>query len=653
MSLVQRAVAAIEYRVEAVNRPVQVVVQSELVANEPLPAADGDPWASAVLSAPWRSEAVACDRARVELVHRTEHSGLMMAAAMDHLVDGPDSTNVLAECFADLGRVTVTASLQPGEQLRLVKFVTYGWSAQRTSQALRDQVDAALTAARQRGWDGLVDEQRAYLDDFWARADVEIDGDAQIQQAVRYALLQMLQAGARAEQRAIPAKGLTGTGYDGHAFWDSETFVLPVLIYTLPEAAKHALIWRHATMPAALERAAQLGLEGAAFPWRTISGVECSGYWPAGTAAFHVNADIADAVLRYLHATGDTAFERRYGLELLAQTARLWRSLGHHDAQGRFRIDGVTGPDEYSAIADNNVFTNLMAQQNLVAAADVAERNPERARQLGIDEEEMAAWRDAAAAMVVVFDEVLGVHPQSEGYTRHEVWDFAGTTAERYPLLLHFPYFDLYRKQVVKQADLVLAMHLRGDAFTPEQKAANFAYYEALTVRDSSLSACTQAVMAAEVGHLELAYDYLTEAALMDLADLEHNTADGVHIASLAGTWNALVAGLGGMRQLDGSLRFAPQLPEGIDRLAFGIVFQGRNVRVEVTRAATSYQLVAGEAIELFHFGRPITVESGAPMRCEPSPRRWTAVPGSSPLTQPFGREPKRRGVSGTIDAGR
>ena len=297
-----------------------------------------------------------------------------------------------------------------------------------------------------------------------------------------------------------------------------------MLTYTAPRAAADALRWRHSTLDLARDRAAQLGLAGAAFPWRTIRGHECSGYWPAGTAAFHIGADIADAVVRYQHAADDEPFEREVGIELLVETARLWRSLGHHDAQGRFRIDGVTGPDEYSAIADNNVYTNLMAQRNLRAAADAVGRHPRRAAELGADFEEAATWRHAAESMIVLWDDDLGVHPQSEGFTDHQTWDFAATDASQYPLLLHFPYFDLYRKQVVKQADLVLALHACGDAFTDEEKARDFAYYEALTVRDSSLSACTQAVVAAEVGHLELAYDYFGEAALMDLHDLEHNT---------------------------------------------------------------------------------------------------------------------------------
>ncbi len=641
VSLVQRAVAAVDYVVEAVGDPVRLVVQSELVANEPLPPADDDPRVSAVLESPLRSEAHFSDNARVELLHRTEQSGLVVGAAMDHVVEGPRSPVVAAESFHDLGRVTVTASLEPGERLRITKFVTYGWSAARSRQAMRDQVDAALTAARQTGWDGLVAEQRTYLDDFWGRADVEVDGDAEIQQAVRFALFHVLQASARAERRAIPAKGLTGPGYNGHAFWDTETFVLPVLTYTVPSAARFALSWRHATLPMAIDRAAQLGLQGAAFPWRTITGAECSGYWPAGTAAFHVGADIADAVVRYLDATGDEAFEADTGLELLVHTARLWASLGHHDAHGRFRIDGVTGPDEYSAVADNNIYTNLMARHNLQAAAAVAGRNAERAHELGIDDEEMAAWRDAAQAMTVPFDDHLGVHPQAEAFTSHQIFDFAAMTPEQYPLLLHVPYFDLYRKQVVKQADLVLALHLRGDAFTEEQKAANFNYYEALTVRDSSLSACTQSVMAAEVGHLDLAYDYLAETALMDLDNLEDNTRDGLHVAALAGTWIALVAGFGGMRERDGCLSFAPRLPDGIGRLAFGVVFRGRPLHAEVTPEATTYRSAGEDALEIVHFGEKVSV-GGGDVVC-PTPTSRLRPPRLPPPSQPAGRAPLRR----------
>ena len=637
VSLVQRAIAAISYEVEAVDDGMWVVVQSELVANEALPERPADPRASAVLKAPLQPEENSNRPAGAVLVHRTAVSGLRVAAAMGHEVQAPPSLDETVESFEDLARYTVTAVLKPGEKLRLVKYVAYGWSEARSEPAVRAQVEGALAGATRIGWDGLVQEQRSYLDDFWARADVEVEGDAEIQQAVRFALFHVLQAGARAQGRSIPAKGLTGTGYDGHAFWDTEAFVLPVLTYTVPHASADALRWRHDTLPLAKERAGQLGLKGAAFPWRTITGAECSGYWPAGTAAFHIDADIAAAVIRYVAATGDTGFEKTIGLELLIETARLWRSLGHHDGQGRFRIDGVTGPDEYSAIADNNVYTNLMAKHNLLSAAAAAERYSDKALECGVDAEEVASWRDAAAAVFIPYDEVLGVHPQAEGFTSHEVWDFAGTSPEQYPLLLHFPYFDLYRKQVVKQADLVLAMCVRHEYFTDEQKARNFAYYEALTVRDSSLSACTQAVMAAEVGHLQLAGDYLAEAALMDLDDLEHNTRDGLHVASLAGTWIALVAGLAGMREHEDTLGFKPRLPSGITRLAVNLSLHASRLRVEITADTVTYRLLDGPTLRILHDGQPINVAADSPVT-KPIAR----IPPPAPLHQPQGRAPNR-----------
>ncbi|MBV9797940.1 MAG: glycoside hydrolase family 65 protein [Solirubrobacterales bacterium] len=635
VSFVQRAVAAILYEVEPLEATIPVVVQSELVANETLPSSESDPRAAASPACPLASVESVSFELRAILVHSTKQSQLTLGAAMDHIIDGPEGTEARAESFPDVARLRISFDVEPGKPLRLFKFLAYGWSSQRSVDAIRSQVAMAVEEAKHTGWDGLVAAQRAYLDEFWERADVEVEGDAQLQQAVRFGLFHTLQSGARAEQRAIAAKGLTGPGYDGHTFWDTESFVLPVLTYTVPQAAGDALRWRHRTLDLARDRAKQLGFRGAAFPWRTIRGQECSGYWPAGTAAFHINADIADAVARYHAATGDTDFDRDIGVELLVETARLWRSIGHHDAVGEFRIDGVTGPDEYSALGDNNVYTNLMAQRNLREAAKAAERNLDRAEELGVDDEEVASWRDAADAVRVPYDRNLGVHPQADGFTDHERWNFAATSPDEYPLLLHFHYFDLYRKQVVKQADLVLALHVRGDAFTPEQKAHDFAYYEPLTVRDSSLSACTQAVVAAEVGHLELAYAYLRECALMDLDDLEHNTRDGVHIASLAGSWIGAVAGLGGMRDFDGELTFAPRLPRALTRLTFRLAFRGRQLKVDVTPAQASYSLTSGKTLEIAHHGKPVTIR--------PKKKTVARIPPAPALEaphQPPGREP-------------
>jgi alpha,alpha-trehalose phosphorylase len=658
VSLTQRAVAAIRYSVTPVTppgkpsaeepadapdgEPLRVVVLSEIVANEEIPVTAADPRAAAMLAEPLVSEehyAVDGKSPRAVLVHGTRMSKLRLAAGMAHEITGPKRMALNVESFPDVGRLTVAAELPQGEELRIVKYLGYGWSSQRSRPALVDQVAGALAAAELTGWHGLLKEQRDFLDAFWEGADVEVDGDVEIQQAVRFGLFHILQAGARAEQRPVPAKGLTGTGYDGHTFWDTEAFVLPVLTYTHPSAVADALRWRFMTLDIAREHAAELGLAGAAFAWRTIRGQECSGYWPAGTAAFHINADIAAAVVKYLDATHDEPFEREVALPILVETARLWRSLGQHDMNGNFRIEGVTGPDEYSAIKDNNVYTNLMAQHNLAAAADLVAKLPDEARELGVTSEEAASWRDAAGDMFIPYDSSLGVHPQHDGFTSYARWDFKDTPPENYPLLLHYPYFQLYRKQVVKQADVVLAMQLRPDAFTPEQKLRNFDYYEAITVRDSSLSACTQAVMAAEVGHLQLAYDYLAEAAFMDLQDREHNTKDGLHIASLAGAWTALVGGFGGMRTGPDGLSFIPKLPPGLARLSFRMRYRGRIVHVEVHHDAASYSLITGDTLRITHHGEPLTVGK------DPVTLKIPVPPILPPPSQPEGRVPfTRRG---------
>lgn len=640
VSFSRRSVAAIVYDVEPLDGDLYIAVQSDLLANEPLNGGlPTDPRSAAALAAPLVPQLAAGRGEAGVLVHRTRRSGLRAAVGMDHTFEVPAKVDSSVEVTDDLARLTIAAWLPRGSRFRLVKFLAYGWSHRRSAAALRDQVEGALATAKLAGWEELATEQQAFLDDYWRSADVQLDGDPELQQAVRFAMFHILQAAVRAEQQPIPAKGLTGPGYDGHAFWDAETFVLPVLTYTSPDSARDALIWRHKTLPLARTRAEMLGHRGAAFPWRTIRGEECSGYWPAGTAAFHVNADVADATARYVAATRDEDFERSYGVELLVETARLWASLGHFDSDGQFRIHGVTGPDEYTAVVDDNVYTNLMAQRNLREAVAACERWPQVASGLGVDAGELSRWRRAADEIYLPYDSALGVHSQSQGFTQHAEWDFDATPPEKYPLLLNYPYFEIYRKQVVKQADLVLAMHLRGDAFTPEQKERNFAYYEARTVRDSSLSATTQAVVAAEVGHLDLAYDYWREVALTDLHDLHHNIHHGLHIASLAGAWNVAVAGFGGMRDFDGRLTFAPRLPSALTRLCFRLIFQGSHLEVEINRHTTIYRVLSGKPVDLAHHGEQLTVREGSEVT-----RPIPPAPRPAPVSQPAGRPPRSAG---------
>lgn len=643
VSLFRRSIMAIRYEVEPIGATVRCVVQSELVANEAVPTRSGDPRVAAAIENALQDVEHDGVDLRAYLVHRTRQSHLTMAAGMDHRLDLPDRPyKTELAVTPDWARATVGFGLEVGERMRIDKFVAYGWSGQRSVPGLRDQVAAALTSATYAGFDTIASEQADTYADFWNTADVELEGSPTIQQAVRFAIFHSYQAGARAERRAIPAKGLTGTGYDGHAFWDTESFVLPLLTATAPDAAADALRWRASTLDMARDRARTLRLSGAAFPWRTIRGQECSAYWPAGTAAFHVNADIAAAAARQLRWTGDETFGRTCALPILVETARLWVSLGYRGVDDQFHIDGITGPDEYSALADDNIYTNLMAAQNMLEAARAVAQWPQDASELGVSDEETQQWTWSAHNVAMPYNDDLGVYEQSRGSTRHEVWDFERSAREDgYPLLLHAPYFDLYRRQVIKQADLELAMHWVGEAFTDADKAAAVAYYEPLTVRDSSLSACTQAVLAAEVGQLDLATDYLIEAALMDLRDTEHNSGDGLHIASLAGAWLAVVAGFGGMRDDADTLSFRPQLPAGWSRLSFGVLFRGQRLRVEVTPDQAAYSVTGDAAVQLRHRTGDdvelLTVEPDHPVN-----RTWAPVQPRTPRpTQPPGREPR------------
>ncbi|MCA2216150.1 glycoside hydrolase family 65 protein [Jidongwangia harbinensis] len=618
------SVAAIRYQVEAPGRRLRI--DSDLLANEEQPEQRDDPRAAATLHHPLRSEGHEADPAGGLLRHRTRRSGIGVAAAVTHVCDADLAVAVMP----DRVRCTVTAE----GTVRLDKILAYSWGADVSADRARADRDEAARL----GFDELAARQRAYLDEFWDTADVEIDGDPEVQQGVRFGLFHVLQAGAQAGPHPIAAKGLTGNGYDGHTLWDTESFVLPVLTYTHPACVGLALRWRHATLPKARERAAELRLAGATYPWRTISGAECSGYWPAGTAALHVDADIADAVLRYVAATGDHDLLRDCGIEMLVETARLWDRVAHTaDADDGYHISGITGPDEYTALVDDNVFTNLMAQRNLRGAAWAAEQYPGPAHALDVTADEITRWRTVADRMHLPYDEKREVHQQAAGFTRLEEWDFAGTKDEDYPLMMHFPYLDLYRKQVIKQADLVLAMVLRGDAFTVEEKARNFAYYEARTVRDSSLSAPAQAVLAAETGHLDLAHDYLAEAALLDLRAGGESSGDGLHIAACAGAWIALVMGLGGLRDTDGRLSFAPRLPRRLPRLRFRLRWRDSVLCVTATPGEARYE-VTGDPLTVRHHGEEIVVRAG-----EPVVRSVPAVtPGPVPA-QPAGRAPERR----------
>ena len=581
------------------------------------------------------------DDLRIVTGYQTTNSGMTMSVGVDHRVHCETPVRTATTWSEDLGKVVLSVQAEAGVPIRVEKYFTYHTSRHVPPVELVDRGLRSLDRAVEIGADGLHGGQRAELEDFWSRADVVVDGPPRFQQAVRWNLFQLHQASARAETSGIAAKGLTGQAYEGHYFWDTEIYVAPFLTYTEPRITRNLLRFREGMLPEARERAVELSEHGALFPWRTINGEEASSYYAAGTAQYHIDADIAYALRKYVDVRGDEGILVDLGAEILVSTARMWAGLGFMDpGDDRFHIHGVTGPDEYTTVVNDNAFTNLMARRNLRDAVRVVswleQDHPEAfrslARRLSLGPGEVDEWRRCADAMYVPYDSDRGIHPQDDSFLEKDVWPFATTPVDHYPLLLHYHPLVIYRHQVIKQADVVLAMFLLGDEFTIEQKRRNFDYYDPLTTGDSSLSACVQAILAAEIGYEELAEEYFQYALLMDLADVNGNVVDGVHIASTGGVWMALTYGFAGMRDHGGVLRFDPRLPTSWRRLAFPLRFRERTLRVTLESERLQLQLEEGEPLEVEVRGELVRLLPGSEAVID-VPHRWLPASESPPRT--------------------
>jgi alpha,alpha-trehalose phosphorylase len=644
VSFPNRHVAAITYCVTVLNAQAFVVLSSEMAANE---SAAGGNAADPRLARGFSSRVLhprasySKDR-RILLCHATEKSRLTLTCATDHALETSCPQSYKTVHSADFGQVAFTVDARPGCPIQLTKYIVYHTSQTASPEELCGRAEWTLDRVVNQGFRQLLAAQEQYMDDFWRRSDVRIKNvredrikrsTVEIQQAIRFNLFHILQASARAEDTGVPAKGLTGQAYEGHYFWDTEIYLLPFLIYTSPHIAKNLLLFRYKMLPQARARAKELGHRGAMFPWRTINGDEASAYYAAGTAQYHINADIMYALRKYMQATGDASFLRNFGAEMLVETARLWADLGFYsDAkQGRFCINGVTGPDEYNAVVNNNAYTNLMARENLRYAIEVVESlqaaEPDAYNALlhktALESSEVKAWRRATENMYVPYDEKLKIIPQDDNFLEREPWDFRNTPADRYPLLLFYHPLNIYRKQVIKQADVVLAMFLLGDVFSLETKKRNFDFYDPLTTGDSSLSSCVEAIIAAQIGDMDKAFRYGMAALLMDLADVGGNVKDGCHIASMGGTWMMLTYGFGGMRDDDGTLSFWPRrAPEENAILRFPLTYRGQTLEIEIGLDRVEYALREGARLMIRHETEEVELTRENPLAVRPVSRR-------------------------------
>jgi alpha,alpha-trehalose phosphorylase len=626
VSFHEKHVAAISYQVTVLNARAALVLSSEIVGHPPAEATgELDPrLAQAMTDRVLSQQAVRGKDRRVVLGYRTARSGMAAACGVDHTLETDCASSVKVDWDQHGARVVFLIDAEPNKPISLTKYITYHTSRSDKTAELCVRAERTLDRVVGHGPARLLDDQRAYLDDFWRRSDVQISAQPpRLQQCLRWNLFQLIQASGRADYSGIPAKGLTSQTYDGHYFWDMEMYVLPFLIYTSPWLARNVLQYRYNILDKARARARALNQKGALFPWRTISGEEASAYYAAGTAQYHINAAVALGVVKYVEITGDRAFLHDCGAEILVETARLWFDLGffspRHD--GRFCIHRVTGPDEYTTVVNNNTYTNLMARDNLRFAADTVEAmragSPEHYQALvlrtGLETGEMADWRRAADRMYIPFDTRLHIHPQDDEFLDLEHWDFANTPRDKYPLLLNYHPLVIYRHQVIKQADVVLAMFLLGPEFSLEQKKRNFDYYDELTTGDSSLSACIQSIVAFEVGYDERALGYLINALLMDLADVGGNVRDGCHIASMGGTWMGVVYGAAGLRDHGGHLSFEPH--KKVRSLRFRLSVRGQELAVAIEAGEATYLLERGDGLTIHHRGERLDLRPGEPVR--------------------------------------
>ena len=563
---------------------------------------------------------------RMMLGYRCAKSKMTIVVGADHRVETTDEFETVLSHDEDLTKMAFRVEAHEGNTIRLEKSIAYHTSRGVPVRELADRCDRTLDRADQHGVAHYLAEQQQWFTRFWEATDVEIGDDA-IQQAIRFNLFSLAQASARADQQGVPSKGVTGSGYEGHYFWDSEIYVAPFLSYTQPDAARNLLHFRTRMLPAARHRAREMAQAGALFPWRTISGEEASAYYAAGTAQVHIDADVAYALAQYVAATGDWGFLVRDGIDILVETSRMWAELGFWRSNGTptFHIHGVTGPDEYTTVVNNNLFTNVMARYNLEQAVEAVEQirreHPTEyaalVTRLALTDDEVAEWRACAAGMTIPFDEGLGIHPQDDFFLDREVWDLSRTPDELRPLLLHYHPLVIYRFQVLKQADVVLALFLQGDRFTPEEKRADFEYYDPITTGDSSLSAVVQSVIAAEVSYHEVALDYFLQSLYVDLENLHGNTVDGLHVASTGGVWSALVFGFGGMRDRGGRLSFDPRLPASWPSMRFPITWRGSRMRVELfqDQLVITVEKVGEPEVHLSVRGEEYVVSADFPLR--------------------------------------
>ena len=559
---------------------------------------------------------------RCYMVQKTSESDFKIAGAIKNVLDLPEGTSVKSDEFIIEDEITqdFVVSAVKNETYRIKKYAAFATTRDIPAERLEKRVLVGVEDGAVKGAEQIKIEQKKFLEDFWKDFDVFVRGQGYLQQALRYNAFQLIQSTGRDGRTNVPAKGLSGEFYEGHYFWDTETFIIPFYLFNRPQIARKLLEYRYYILEEARENAKRVKLDGALFPWRTINGKEASGFFMGSTVQYHIDADIAYAIYLYVTATEDYEFLYEMGAEILAETARMWMSCGHYSHRcGEFYFNEVCGPDEYKPGVDNNCFTNYMAKFNLEFARDTLlemkneneQKFQELADEIDLSLQEIEKWKDAADNIYLPYNEELGIHPQDDSFICKKPLDIEEISHDELPLVSNWHPLTIWRYQVIKQADVILLMLLQGDKFTLEEKKANYDYYEPKTTHDSSLSPAVYSIIASEIGYVEEAFKYFVQISRLDLDDFNENTYMGLHTAALGSAWMTLVYGFAGMRNYHGEISFQPYLPEPMDGYQFTIYFKGRHLRVRVTDRGASYRLLSDQDLYLQHCEKRIDLEPG------------------------------------------
>ena len=518
------------------------------------------------------------------------------------------------------GHTSYEIYAEEGKEVSFEKMIAYTSELDMPREEILPFIRAKLSEAKLLGYDKYEELQKEKMDEFWSKADIKIEGDSGLQQGIRFNLFHIMQSAGRDGRTGMGAKGLSGEGYEGHYFWDTEMYVLPVFVYTDSELAKQLLNYRYDTLNQARDRAKILGhMKGALYPWRTINGEEASTYFPLGTAQYHINADIAYAFKLYLDITGDDQYLIDKAAEVLVETARVWADVGcfAECKDNKYCICAVTGPDEYNAIVDNNFYTNLMARENIRSAMWALDRmkNLDKnaynklVEKLELEDEELEYWEKIINNMYFPFDEKLQIYPQDDGFLMRKPWDESKIPEEKRHLLYenYHPLF-VYRQRMAKQADAILGMLLHSNFFTEEELKRNYDFYQTVTLHHSSLSTCIFGILASQIGYDEEAYKYFSQSARMDLDDMHDNFYAGIHAANMAGTWQGIVFGFAGVRSNTGELTIHPKLPEQWKSYEFCVEYHGSDMRIKIEQGKVTYKLLNQVPITFKSNHEPITL---------------------------------------------